>query len=123
MQRIVLPTFITILTVGAASAGPLALDPDSYSGSAAQAPVATPLASIFGVPSSERAAPAPQVRIAQRSNFGGGFLEMLFNPGGQRAARQYEPAPTYYGAQPEPSSGYESSQQATYPAVSPRFMK
>src|SRR4051794_35394040 len=122
MQRIILLTLITILTIGTASAGPLALNPESYAGSAVQAPVSAPLASIFAEPSSAQTAPAPQVRVAQRSNFGGGFLEMLFNPGGQQAARQYEPTP-YYGAQPEPNSGYESSQPMTHPAVSPQFMK
>src|SRR3954452_24499773 len=122
MQRIILPAMITILTIGTASAGQLALNPESYAGSAVQAPGSAPLASIFAEPSSAQTAPAPQVRVAQRSNFGGGFLEMLFNPGGQQAPRQYEPTP-YYGAQPEPNAGYESSRPMPHPAVSPQFMK
>src|SRR5215203_5372770 len=100
MQRIVLPALVTMLTVSAASAGPLALNPESHSGSTIQALVSARLASIFSQPAAIGVAPAPQVRVAQRSTFGGGFLEMLFNPGGQPPTRQYEPAPTYYGAQP-----------------------
>jgi len=123
MQRIVLPALVTMLTVSAASAGPIALNPESHSGSTIQVPVSAPLASIFSQPAAVGVAPAPQVRVAQRSSFGGGFLEMLFNPGGQPPTRQYEPAPTYYGAQPDPSARYQSSQQMTHPAVSPEFMK
>src|SRR5215213_8457284 len=126
MQRIVLPTLLVVLSLTSASAGPLTLNPESYSrpaesypSPAARTPVSGPFASIFGEPSP--AAPAaPRVTVAQGPSLGGGFLEMLFNPGGQQAVPpRYEQQPAYYGRQPEPNPAYDPQQQT----LSPRYMK
>jgi lipoprotein-anchoring transpeptidase ErfK/SrfK len=124
MQRIVLatlPALLTVLAFNAASAGPLALSPESYPAAApSPASAALPLASIFGAPAPAHPAPASRVAAMQGPSMGGGFLEALFgNPGGQQAA----PPQGYYGRQPEPVPSYEPQEQGAHPAVSPRFMK
>ena len=125
MHRIVLSVLLTVLTVSNTSAGPLTLSPESYSGSAAQAPASgrLPFASVFRESSPVNPAPTPWVTVAQGPSFGGGFLEMLFNPGGRQTPPHYQAAPTSYGRQPDPNSGHEPQQQGSHPAVSPRFMK
>jgi lipoprotein-anchoring transpeptidase ErfK/SrfK len=115
MQRIVLPTLLTVLALNTAIAGPLALTPDS---AVAQQPASAvfPLTSVLGG-RAPAAAPAPRVAAMQGPSMGGGFLEALF--GGQQAA----PPQGYYGGQPEPAPGYEAQEEGTHPAVSARFMK
>jgi lipoprotein-anchoring transpeptidase ErfK/SrfK len=106
MRRIVIPTFLTIATLTTASAGPLALHPETS------------------------AAPAPQYAAAQGPNFGGGFLEMLFGGPARQAAPRYEYDPQpMYGRTPEPAyaePGYEYEAvpgQPSRTSIDPRFMK
>src|SRR5262245_6174687 len=88
MQRLVFSTVATtIFTVTTALAGPLNLNPQEPTQSYAQSRVGA----IFAAPPSE---PAPvQQRTVIQSNYGGGFLEMLFNPGPPQPERYYQPEP------------------------------
>jgi lipoprotein-anchoring transpeptidase ErfK/SrfK len=95
MQRLAFPSLLaTVLTCGAAYAGPLNLDPSTSANSSR-------LGAVFAAPApAEPPTPAP-VRTAQTS--GGGFLEMLFRPSGRAPdQRSYQPGPdrTY-----QPESG------------------
>jgi lipoprotein-anchoring transpeptidase ErfK/SrfK len=93
MQRLAFPSLLaTVLTCGAAFAGPLNLQPATSSNPSS-------LGAIFGGPAP--AEPSP-VRTTTAQNYGGGFLEMLFRPSGppprQRSYpsgpdRTYEPGP------------------------------
>ena len=109
MQRLAFPTLVTTLfAFNTAFAGPLNLDPQANP----NAPGA--IGSIFAAPpptAPEYAAPR-QVSV-EGSNFGGGFIEMLFRPpGGQHSAppRQYQPEPQFM--QPEPQYA---------PGMNPRY--
>ena len=102
MRRIVIPTFLILITLTSASAGPLALQP-------------------------EGSMQPQQYAAAQGPNFGGGFLEMLFG-GVRQTSPGYDNAPQpIYGRQPEPQdSGYEYEAMPGQPgstAIDPRFMK
>jgi lipoprotein-anchoring transpeptidase ErfK/SrfK len=124
MQRIVLPTLLSVLAINVASAGPLALNPDSYAaGGPPPVSAVFPLTAIFGAPAPAEPTPAPRLAAVQGPSLGGGFLEMLFgNPGGQQSAPS-APQQVPYGRQTEPMPGYEPQEQGAHPAVSPRFMK
>ena len=119
MQRIAYPTLVlTLLTLGPAVAGPLDLNPQTQ-------PVATSarpgIGSIFAAPPA--AEPAPTMSYAStQTNYGGGFLEMLFRGPGGAPQRQYEPEPQgpVYGR------AYGGDQDVDDPRsrqVDPRFMR
>src|SRR5436309_2863458 len=118
MQPFVFPAILTALTVTAASAGPLDLnpsaDPSSSSlGMPSRSFQPTPLrgpAQLPAEPVPERA----QLAAVDGPNLGGGFLELLFGGFDNRNA-----APAYR-SDPTPQRGYAGPGD---PTVSPRFMK
>jgi len=91
MQRIAFPSLVTtVFAFGTAFAGPLNLEPQTQIYDSTQP---SAIGSIFAAP--RPAEPAP---VRQASNYGGGFIEMLFRPpGGQQV-----PQP-YYQQQPQPA--------------------
>ena len=94
MQRLAFPSLLaTVLTCGAAFAAPLNLSPSTSANSSG-------VGAVFAAPAP--AEPSP-VRTAAAQNYGGGgFLEMLFRPGGPPPdQRSYQPAPDR-SYQPEP---------------------
>jgi lipoprotein-anchoring transpeptidase ErfK/SrfK len=87
----------TCLTSGTAFAAPLNLDPyPNYPAARRSAP--PPPAAYASPPS---AAPMPERQVvAQGPSFGGGFIEMLFRPGAQRAPDAYQqPRSRMYGVE------------------------
>jgi lipoprotein-anchoring transpeptidase ErfK/SrfK len=108
MQRIAFLSLVTTsLLAGTALAGPLNLQPssDAYAGAPRSG-----IGTIFAAPEQAPVRPA-----AAETNYGGGFLEMLFRPqGGQQRSyqpepqgsyqpepRAYQPAPRYYQTEPQ----------------------
>ena len=88
MQRIAFPTLVTIIfTISTAYAGPLNLDPPDY-GSARSQP--SRIGAVFAAPPPES---APVRTAAAETNYGGGFLEMLFRPPGVQPQRYHQPEP------------------------------
>jgi len=133
MQRLLLTTFLTsTLTVGAASAGPMSLNPDAQR-TASRPPARTavqPNADARGIASAytdEMAVEAPRVRqAAAQGQYGGGFFEFLFGGGnGQRYEQRSEP-PVYFRNQALPADlgpGVVESGYPGRPVVDPRFMR
>src|SRR5262245_3292562 len=107
MQRIAFPTFLTaFLAFTPAFSGPLDLFNAPQSG----------LGSVFASQAPAEPAPAPARYAATETNYGGGFLEMLFRgPGG--ATQQQPQAPVYGRSYDQNASDPESRQ------VDPRFLK
>ena len=131
MQRIAFPTLLTtFLALGPAFAGPLNLNPQAQPAANSAQPG---IGSIFASP--PPAEPAP-TRYAQ-TNYGGGFIEMLFRgPGGSPPQRYEQPEPQpapmmnpnyrrphmpdqeVDGLEPAATSPYSSRA-----AVNPRFLR
>jgi len=111
MKRLAFPSLLaTVLTCGAAYAGPLNLQPSTSADTSR-------IGAVFAAPAPE---PAP-VRRAAAQNYGGGFLEMLFRgPGGPPDQRSYQPAPdrTY---EPEPGPMMAPDYRQTPGAIEPDY--
>ena len=121
MQRIALSTLVTtFLAFTPAFAGPLNLNPQ---GQPAVNSAPSGIGSIFAAPLA--AEPAPRMSYAAtETNYGGGFLEMLFRgPGGAAPQRQYQPEPQY---NPVYGRAHTNDQDVDDPAqrqVNPRFLR
>ena len=130
MQRLLFTLFLTsTLTIGAASAGPLSITPDS------QRVIIRPSARPAVQPNTDARGIAPayadeQVErprpVAAQGQYGGGFIELLFGGGnGQRYEQRSEP-PVYFRNQPLPNDlgpGVVESGYPGRPVVDPRFMR
>ena len=98
MQRLIVPALLaSLFTITGAAAGPLGLEGQSYpdysplAARGTEPPqVARPaaLAAVFAEPPAAETPPARTRTAAAESNYGGGFLEMLFRGPG---AQQYAP--------------------------------
>ena len=119
MQRIAFPTFLTaFLAFTPAFSGPLNLNPQAQ-------PAATSAQSGIGsVFAQAPAEPAPMRYAATESNYGGGFIEMLFRgPGGAPPQRQYQPEPQ---SNPVYGRAHTNDQDIDDPQsrqVNPRFLR
>jgi lipoprotein-anchoring transpeptidase ErfK/SrfK len=128
MQSLVLSVFLTsTLLIGPALAGPQSLSPEVPRNNrpvlrVQQVPVEQRSGSAYAAPLPAEAQAASQPRPAAASNFGGGFLEVLFG-GGSRSA---PPTSVYYGNQPVGDLGpgmVESPNSPGRPVVDPRYMR
>ena len=139
MQRsslLSLAILTTIAAGGTALAGPLPLNPETYSNATRPAVrgAAQPRAveqqgvsSAFAARQTNEVQPPPVRQAAAERNCGGGFFQVLFcGPGGGQAPQRDEPPVYYRGAAVPTDLGpgmVESSYHPGRPAVDPRFMR
>jgi len=97
MQRIAIPTLVTtLLAIGPALAGPLNLNPQAQPAVKSARPG---IASTFAAPPPAEPPPAMSY-AATETNYGGGFIELLFRGAGVGVQRQYQPEQSAPMAEP-----------------------
>jgi lipoprotein-anchoring transpeptidase ErfK/SrfK len=122
-QRFLLSVFLTTLSIGTASAGPLSLTPDVQRTGRPVARAAAPAPETNQL-YERQAAEAPRVRqAAAQGQYGGGFIEFLFGGGNSQRQRSEEPA-VYFGSQPvNRDYGPGVVEQNGRAVVDPRYMR